>query len=166
MNRSDFCQCTEFECIGMIDWPSRKLNKTIAYFCPFWRRKLKSSASFMINYICYLRRRIKWMSVNTSKKGPNSKFSYISSLPDICQLVDATELYLMMRLPFLRLFFTFLVADVYRRWKNVLIHRLENCVYYGWHMRSSLKLSEPVSSPSFLVIFAHSSTPSLELQLL
>ena len=86
----------------------------------------------------------------------------------IRQLYQATELYLMLQLPFLRFFFqfTFPVAGVYRRWTNELIHWLGNRVYYGWHMRSSLKLSEPVSSPSFLVIFAHSSTPSLELQLL
>ena len=44
-------------------------------------------------------------SVNTAMKRPNSKFSYISSLPDICQLDEATELYLMLQLPFLRLFF-------------------------------------------------------------
>ena len=102
-------------------------------------------------------------------KGRNSKFSFISSLPAIyVNFMRQQSSIWCWNCHFSDYFFqfTFPVAGVYRRWTNELIHWLGNRVYYGWHMRSSLKLSEPVSSPSFLVIFAHSSTPSLELQLL
>ena len=65
-------------------------------------------------------------------EGPNSKFSYISSLPDICQLDEATELYLVLQLPFLRLFFLIHVSSgrciMSNKWTNSLARK--SCILW------------------------------------